>query len=60
MLVLVLVLMLMLVQVEVTWKNQLKQHFTTPADYVNFMGYFSSATGAVTLFMMLFVGTRPL
>ena len=42
--------------VEVTWKNQLKQHFTTPADYVNFMGYFSSATGAVTLFMMLFVG----
>ena len=42
--------------VEVTWKNQLKHHFTNPSDYVTFMGYFSSATGALTLLMMMFVG----
>lgn len=42
--------------VEVTWKNQLKHHFTNPTDYVTFMGYFSSATGVLTLLMMMFVG----
>ena len=42
--------------VEVTWKNQLKHHFTKPADYVTFMGYFSSCTGVLTLLMMMFVG----
>ena len=42
--------------VEVTWKNQLKHHFTKPQDYVTFMGYFSSATGLLTLIMMMFVG----
>ena len=39
-----------------TWKNQLKHHFTNPTDYVTFMGYFSSATGVLTLLMMMFVG----
>jgi AAA family ATP:ADP antiporter len=42
--------------VEVTWKNQLKHHFSSSSDYVTFMGYYSSCTGALTLFMMLFVG----
>eukprot|EP00635_Sarcinochrysidales_sp_CCMP3193_P011555 CAMPEP_0118900880 /NCGR_PEP_ID=MMETSP1166-20130328/6815_1 /TAXON_ID=1104430 /ORGANISM="Chrysoreinhardia sp, Strain CCMP3193" /LENGTH=679 /DNA_ID=CAMNT_0006840035 /DNA_START=30 /DNA_END=2069 /DNA_ORIENTATION=- len=39
--------------VEVTWKNKLKQRFADPSDYASFMGSFSSATGAVTFFMML-------
>jgi AAA family ATP:ADP antiporter len=42
--------------VEVTWKSQLKLRFPNPNDYSRFMGYFSTATGAVTVFMMLFVG----
>ena len=40
--------------VEVTWKGKLKQAFPNPTDYSSFMGGFSSATGVVTLFMMLF------
>ena len=40
--------------VEVTWKGRLKQAFPNPTDYSAFMGSFSSATGVVTLFMMLF------
>jgi AAA family ATP:ADP antiporter len=39
--------------VEVTWKSKLKQQFPNPNDYAAFMGAFSSATGTVTLFMML-------
>mmetsp|Transcript_24531 Transcript_24531/g.75665 ORF Transcript_24531/g.75665 Transcript_24531/m.75665 type:complete len:546 (+) Transcript_24531:416-2053(+) len=39
--------------VEVTWKANLKRQFPDPADYSAFMGAFSSATGSVTLFMML-------
>ncbi len=42
--------------VEVTWKSQLKLQYTNPNDYSSFMGLFSSITGAVTIFMMLFVG----
>jgi len=39
--------------VEVTWKAKLKMAFPDPNAYSAFMGNFSSATGAVTLFMML-------
>lgn len=42
--------------VEVTWKSQLKLQFDNPNDYSTFMGYFSTITGATTIFMMLFVG----
>jgi AAA family ATP:ADP antiporter len=39
--------------VEVSWKSKLKLAFPNPNDYSAFMGNFSSATGAVTLIMML-------
>jgi len=39
--------------VEVSWKAKLKEAFPNPNDYAEFMGSFSSATGAVTLGMML-------
>ena len=39
--------------VEVSWKSKLKLAFPNPNDYSAFMGNFSSATGTVTLFMML-------
>jgi len=39
--------------VEVSWKAKLKQQFPNPNDYAEFMGAFSSATGTVTLAMML-------
>jgi TLC ATP/ADP transporter len=39
--------------VEVSWKARLKQAFPDPNSYSAFMGNFSSATGAVTLVMML-------
>eukprot|EP00816_Leptocylindrus_hargravesii_P004107 CAMPEP_0196803526 /NCGR_PEP_ID=MMETSP1362-20130617/2947_1 /TAXON_ID=163516 /ORGANISM="Leptocylindrus danicus, Strain CCMP1856" /LENGTH=539 /DNA_ID=CAMNT_0042175177 /DNA_START=62 /DNA_END=1681 /DNA_ORIENTATION=+ len=39
--------------VEVTWKSKLKMAFPNPNDYSTFMGNFSSATGTVTLVMML-------
>lgn len=39
--------------VEVSWKSKLKQAFPNPNDYSAFMGNFSSATGTVTLIMML-------
>lgn len=42
--------------VEVTWKNQLKLQYPNSNDYSAFMGYFSSLTGLITVFMMLFVG----
>ena len=42
--------------VEVTWKNQLALQYPNPNDYQNFMGSFSMVTGALTIFMMLFVG----
>ncbi len=42
--------------VEVTWKNQLKLQYPNLNDYSAYMGYFSFTTGAVTIFMMLFVG----
>lgn len=42
--------------VEVTWKSQLKLQFPNPNDYSTFMGTFSTATGFITVFMMLFVG----
>ena len=39
--------------VQVSWKAKLKEAFPNPNDYAEFMGSFSSATGAVTLGMML-------
>jgi len=39
--------------VEVSWKARLKAAFPDPNSYSSFMGNFSSATGAVTLVMML-------
>jgi len=39
--------------VEVTWKSRLKSAFPDPNSYSIFMGNFSSATGVVTLLMML-------
>jgi AAA family ATP:ADP antiporter len=42
--------------VEVTWKSQLKLQYPNQNDYMKFMGYFSTCTGLVTIFMMLFVG----
>lgn len=39
--------------VEVSWKAKLKQAFPNPNEYSAFMGNFSSATGSVTLIMML-------
>lgn len=42
--------------VEVTWKSQLKLQYPNPGDYNAFMGGFSTVTGLVTVFMMLFVG----
>jgi AAA family ATP:ADP antiporter len=43
--------------VEVSWKSKLKQAFPNPNDYSEFMGTFSSFTGATTLVMML-IGQR--
>ncbi|MCH9633565.1 MAG: ADP,ATP carrier protein 1 [Chlamydiae bacterium] len=42
--------------IEVTWKGQLKLQYPNTNDYVKFMGMFSTVTGAMTIFMMLFVG----
>lgn len=42
--------------IEVTWKSQLKLQFPDPASYLGFMGLFSTITGPLTIFMMLFVG----
>jgi ATP:ADP antiporter, AAA family len=39
--------------VEVTWKGKLKAAFPDPNDYSAFMGNFSTATGSVTLIMMI-------
>jgi ATP:ADP antiporter, AAA family len=39
--------------VEVSWKAKLKAAFPNPNEYSAFMGNFSSATGAVTLIMMI-------
>lgn len=44
--------------VEVTWKNQLKLQYPDSNDYSTFMGWFSTLTGTVTIFMMLFVGSN--
>ena len=42
--------------VDVAWKGQLKLQYPHPNDYQAFMGYFSTLTGLVTIFMLLFVG----
>ncbi|MBM3198444.1 MAG: NTP/NDP exchange transporter, partial [Chlamydiae bacterium] len=42
--------------VEVTWKKQLQLQYPEPCAYNKFMGQFSTWTGIVTVFMMLFVG----
>ncbi len=42
--------------IEVTWKSQLKMQYPNAIDYSIFMGNFSFVTGAVTIFMTLFIG----
>ena len=42
--------------VEVTWKKQLNLQYPNANDYQNFHGKFFDGTGALTIFMMLFVG----
>ena len=39
--------------IKVTWKSKLKAAFPDPNNYSSFMGNFSTATGIVTLLMML-------
>uniref|UniRef100_A0A6V1LEJ0 ADP,ATP carrier protein n=1 Tax=Heterosigma akashiwo TaxID=2829 RepID=A0A6V1LEJ0_HETAK len=39
--------------VEVTWKGKLKAQYPDPNGYSAFMGNFSTATGTITLFMMI-------
>ncbi len=46
--------------VEVTWKGQLKLQYTTPNEYSEFMGTYSTILGAVTIVMMLFIGGNML
>mmetsp|Transcript_57105 Transcript_57105/g.161222 ORF Transcript_57105/g.161222 Transcript_57105/m.161222 type:complete len:516 (+) Transcript_57105:71-1618(+) len=43
--------------IEVTWKSRLKLQYPSPNDYASFMGMYSSATGVVTIVLML-VGQR--
>lgn len=45
---------------EVTWKNQLKALYTSKADYLNFMGTYSTILGVVTVLMMLFLSSNVL
>jgi len=42
--------------VEISWKSQLKLQFPDSNSYSYFMGQFSTVTGIVTVFMMLFIG----
>lgn len=42
--------------VEVTWKSQVHEQYPDYNAYSSFMGWFSTITGFVTIFMMLFVG----
>ena len=42
--------------VEMTWKSHLQILYPNPNEYTTFMGYVSMASGAVTLFMILFAG----
>ena len=44
--------------VEVTWKSQLKLQYPNSNDYSTFMGTFSTCTGILSVFMMLFVGSN--
>ncbi|MFS8564136.1 MAG: NTP/NDP exchange transporter [Rhabdochlamydiaceae bacterium] len=42
--------------VEVTWKGQLKLQYPDSSDYMGFMGYLSTFTGAITLILLLLSG----
>ena len=42
--------------IEVSWKAQLNLQYPDPASYLRFMGLFSTITGPLTIFTMLFVG----
>jgi len=44
--------------IEVTWKTHLGRLHPDPKDYQDFMADFAFATGAVTLFLMLFVANN--
>jgi AAA family ATP:ADP antiporter len=46
--------------IEVTWKSQLARRYPDPLQYQDFMADFASATGLVTLFLMLFVASNLL
>ena len=48
-----LTLSLLSLHLQVTWKSKLKAAFPDPNNYSSFMGNFSTATGIVTLLMML-------
>jgi AAA family ATP:ADP antiporter len=45
---------------EVTWKGQLKLLYPNKADYLSFMGTYSTLLGATTIFMMLFISSNVL
>lgn len=45
---------------EVTWKSQLKILYPVQAEYLNFMGTYSTILGATTIFMLLFVSSNLL
>lgn len=42
--------------VEVTWKGQLKLQYPDSSDYMGFMGYLSTFTGATTIILLLLSG----
>lgn len=46
--------------IEVTWKHQLHLQYPNQNDYSTFMGKFSTCTGLITVFMMLFVAGNVL
>ena len=45
---------------EVTWKGQLKLLYPNKAEYLSFMGTYSTILGATTILMMLFVSSNIL
>lgn len=46
--------------IEINWKSHVQLQYSNPNDYTTFMGYFSMISGAISLFMLLFVGSNVL
>jgi AAA family ATP:ADP antiporter len=46
--------------IEITWKEQAKILYSTPATYIHFMAYYQKALAVTTVFMMLFVASNVL